>query len=256
MLSGERTGERTLDDEGPSCELLSRALVVTIAILLDAGPGASREPPPPPPPPPPPKPQRPLPRVTYFDMPAVPTAPAEPRPPDPKTFVSASAAAIYDVGTLADDAGGFALGAALWIPYFGVGAGLLVLPRDRLTLGGRDIDYRLVAARLELCSKPPFSLPFGISVCSGLVAGERHAEAHGIDPPLATSGALASFETRLELSRRFLGPFGVFATAGCQAPVLAEPVAVKLPRRAQPIDLPDPGVTFQTGLGARFWLDL
>ncbi len=265
VLTGDRAGERTLDDDGPGCEVLGRALVVTIAILLDAGPAASVAQPTapsvpsapslpsaPPTRPPSARPRPPSPNE-YFVLPEIPKTIERPRPRGSRMTLSGSAAAIYDVGTLVDDAGGFTIGAELWIPHFGIGAGLMILPLDRLTLGEREVDYRLVAARVELCSKPPFELPFGIAVCSGLLAGERHALASGA---AATSAALVTFETRLELSRRFLGPFGVFATAGFQAPVLHESVAVKLPRRSEPIRGPDAGVTFQTGLGARFWLDL
>lgn len=254
VLSGERTGERTLGDEGPGCDVLSRALVVTVAILLDAGPAALIEPPPPPPPRA--RPRREPPARAYFELPYVPYERPRPRSRASQTTLSASAGAIYDVGTLVDDAGGFTLGAELWIPHFGIGAGLLILPFDRLKLGERSIDYRWVAGRVELCSKPPFGLPFGIAICSGLLAGERHAEASGDDAPTPTSAALLTFESRLELSSRFAGPFGVFATAGFQAPMLAEPVSVKLPKRAEAIGGPEAGITFQTGLGIRLWLDL
>ncbi|MBL8743432.1 MAG: hypothetical protein JNK04_20120, partial [Myxococcales bacterium] len=194
LLSGARTGERTLDDEGPGCEALDRALVVTIAILLDAGPAAPLEPPDPgppagpaipstPPSPPSPKPKR---RRVYFDLPAVPEERPAPQPRPTESLFSVSAEAVYDVGTLVDDAGGFTLGAEAWIPHFGVGAALVVLPFDRLDLSAHDIDYSLIAARVELCSKPPFSLPFGIAICSGLAAGQRRATATGEDAAATT----------------------------------------------------------------------
>jgi hypothetical protein len=252
VLTGKRSGERTLDDPGPGCDVLGRALVVTVAILLDAGPAARIEPAPPPPAPA--KPLDPA-KGDYFDMPAVPPAPASLRRREPLPLLATSASAIFDVGTLVDEAGGFSMGADFWIPHFGLGAHVVVLPFDRLQVSSRVVDYRYVAARVQLCSKPPFDLPFGITVCSGLAAGERGAELRGSDAP-STSGAFVAFETRLEVSARVAHDLGVFASTGFAAPLLAEPIDVVPPQRTRAIQGPDATVTFQSALGVRFWLDL
>jgi len=252
-LSGARSGERTLEDEGPGCEVLTQALVVTIAILLDSEPESPAIPKPSVTQPAVPKPAD----RDYFSLPAVPLVP--PARPKPASFplLTASLAAVYDFGTLDDDAGGLTLAAEFFVSYLTVGAGLVWLPDDRVELSNQTIHYGLIAGRARMCSRPPFAEPFGFSLCSGFLAGQRRGSLSPLgDEETSTSlGAYVAFESNLELSRRVTGPFGLFASLGFGAPVLREPIEVPVPGLGRALPLAAQPATFQTAAGVRFWLD-
>ncbi len=208
---------RTIEDSGPGCQVLAEALAVTIGILLDVDtkPPLRRDDDPPPPP--------------------------KPEEPEPDVRLTGSLGGYYDFGTLQDSSGGLSLGLDLLVPYVSFGLAMLGLPQDETDLPADDASYRYAAGRFRACARNPFSGQFGAALCSGFTVGERT-----LDP--GASGGFAGALVQLEISRRVVGPFGVFADLGLTFPFWNEPI--QIPGQA----LKQQPVTFQFGIGARFWI--
>jgi hypothetical protein len=160
LLAGQREGERTLTDTGPTCTALGRAVGITMALLLDAGLEARAEPAPP---------------VTVSALAAAPATPA-PRATD---------------GTLA-----VTVGPALGLvggPSVATGLAFLVAWRHRVALGldGQyvapranaldtgEVDVALLAARLRLCGVLGGRARLRVGVCAVGAAGQLRGEGHG-----------------------------------------------------------------------------
>ncbi len=213
---------RQIDDSGPGCEVLGEALAVTVGILLDAQPARN-------------KPKAPV------DEPARPAA-APPEPPEPSVRLTGSLAGFYDFGTLESSAGGLAIAAELLVPYVSFGVSFVGLPNDPTDRrNDDDAAYRFVAGRVRACGRQPFVSQFGVGLCSGFTVGERR-----LDP--GPNGGYAGANLMLEVSRRVVGPFGVFADLGLTFPFWYESIAQ--PGYASPFE----PVTFQFGVGTRFWI--
>jgi hypothetical protein len=209
---------RTIEDSGPGCQVLSEALAVTIGILLDV----DTKPP-----------------IRRDDEPA-PAPKKTEEEPEPDVRLTGSLGGFYDFGTLEDSAGGLSLGLDLLVPYVSFGLAMLGLPQDPTELESDGANYRFAAGRFRACARNPFSGQFGAALCSGFTVGERT-----LDP--GASGGFAGALLQLEISRRVVGPFGVFADLGLTFPFWDEPLDVGQPLKDQP-------VTFQFGVGARFWI--
>ena len=209
---------RTLEDSGPGCQVLSEALAVTIGILLDV----ETKPP-----------------ARSQDTPAPP--PKKEEPPDPPVRLTGSLGGFYDFGTLEDSSGGLSLGLDLLVPYVSFGLAMLGLPQDPTEQDNDDRNYRFAAGRFRACARNPFAGQFGAALCSGFTVGERT-----LDPGAA--GGFAGALLQLEISRRVVGPFGVFADLGLTFPFWTE--SVDVPGQV----LEKQPVTFQFGIGARFWI--
>jgi hypothetical protein len=118
--------------------------------------------------------------------------------------LTGSLGGYYDFGTLQDSSGGLSLGLDLLVPYVSFGLAMLGLPQDETDLPADDASYRYAAGRFRACARNPFSGQFGAALCSGFTVGERT-----LDP--GASGGFAGALVQLEISRRVVGPFGVFA---------------------------------------------
>jgi len=206
---------RTIEDSGPGCEVISEALAVTIGILLDVD---TKSP------------------LNRNDAAAKPRTP-DPELPEPDVRLTGSLGGFYDFGTLEDSSGGLSLGLDLLVPYVSFGLAMIGLPQDPTEQQNDDRSYRYAAGRFRACARNPFSGQFGASLCSGFTVGQRHFDLTG-------SGGYAGANLQLEISRRVVGPFGVFADLGLTFPFWVEPLG----------SLAKQPVTFQFGLGARFWI--
>jgi hypothetical protein len=237
-LSGGRIGERTLDDAGPGCEALSQALAVTIAILLEPDEAVVAVSP---------KPDDDPLRPPDFVPP-----PLTPKIDTSAPTLTLTAGAYYDFGTLDDSAGGVSLSADTFVPYVSFGLTFLGIPYDP-NERPEGVVYRFLAARARACTRAPVLEQFGASFCSGILAGERRAQVDGEGgEEFSKSGAYAAASLQLEVSRRVIGPFGVFAELGMSIPFVQESIDVRIPGllvATSPYEV----VTFQMGAGVRFW---
>lgn len=259
-LSGSRRGERVLSDRGPGCEVLGQALAVTVAVLLEQEEPVSPPDPNPKPDPDPPLPEKPKPpptfRPRYFLLPAIDAPGSTPLPKDDRIPpLALSVGGFYDSGTLAGDTGGLLLSADFFVPIVSVGVGFLWLPEDTLDLPNHTVRYSFLGGSARACTRAPLVDQFGASVCLGLVGGGRSARLD-LDErrSLLEQGGFLEAQSQLELSRRIVGPFGVFANLGLGIPFLVDPIALELPS-SQRIPTPEGAVTFQLGVGIRFWVE-
>lgn len=254
LLSGKRAGERRLEDVGPGCDVLARGLTVTLAILLEAGPGAPVLPVPPPP-------KAALPAIPwwrrYYLMPAI-EAPKpvaseyEGIPP-----IVASLGAIYDSATLISDTGGVALGVDGYIPYASFGVEFVWLPREELDRGFFQVTYAYAAGRTRACVRDPFIEQFGLAACARFVAGRRTANLESTRKVELDQdhGAYLALGPQVEISRRVVGPVGLYANLGIDFPVLQDELTVRDPVAGVAFRVPEQVVSFETGVGVRFWLE-
>ncbi|NUO54990.1 MAG: hypothetical protein HOV80_39630 [Polyangiaceae bacterium] len=254
VVSGKRNGERTLDDVGPGCDVLARGLAVTIAILLEAGPGAVPEPPKPPEPPGPP----PVPWWRkYYLLPAIEAPPPVPAEDEGIPPIVASIGATYDSATLSSDAVGLTLGVDTYIKYVSFGVGFVWLPKEQRDLNTFHVDYAYAGGRVRACARDPFIEQFGISACARFSAGRRTATLVNelTDAHDDNHGAYLSLGPQVEISRRLVGPFGIYADVAADFPLLQADLTVADPVGGTVIDDPEHVVSIDIGIGVRFWLE-
>jgi hypothetical protein len=235
-VSGARTGQRSLGDEGPACTELAEAAALSIAMLLD--PQADRPPtassaptaasPAPPPvrtaPPPPVEP------------------PARPRGVNPPLQVRAALGALVTTGQTASPAGGVAGEASVrWGFGLQLGLGVAWLPARTFTLAPGSLDVDLLAATVDDCwVTPVWNIYTGLCVRFG--AGRYRARASGYtrnDEPTErwlAAGLLG------RAGGPIAGPVGWMAQAGWMVP---------LQRRAFRID--GLGLAFDPGAAGGLW---
>lgn len=254
VLGGKRSGERSLEDVGPGCDVLARGIAVTLAILLAAEPGAPARPGPPPKPTPPPAAAIPWWR-RYYLLPAI-DAP-KPTPPGDEGIppIVASVGAIYDSATLISDTAGLVLGVDAYIPYASFGLAFVWLPREEVERSSLRVRYAYAAGRTRACVRDPFIEQFGLAACARFVAGRRTADLESIVTGKTdqSHGAYLALGPQVEISRRVVGPFGVYADLGLDFPVLQDEIVVSAP--AAVLRQPDRVISFETGIGVRFWLE-
>lgn len=243
-LSGAQAGERVIEDAGPRCAALSQALAVAIAVLIDA------EANPPVDVPPAPVPKKPPPKPT---PPAEPVLP--PRPPEPRIVpVTMTAGAVYDFGTLDGSAGGFNTSIETYIPILSFGFAFMVLPhapRERLS---STAVFRFLAGRVRICTRQPYLELFGASFCLGFLGGERRVSLTTEGKEGTTNGGYVAASIQLEVSRRVVGPFGLFVDMGVGLPFFRQNLEVVVPENGLRLLEEGEPVTFQMGAGVRFWL--
>ncbi len=252
-VAGKRNGERTLDDVGPGCDVLARGLAVTIAILLEAGPGALPEPSPPEPPGPAPIPWW----RRYYLLPAI-EAPVPEAPEDEGIPpIVASIGGTYDSATLASDTAGLTLGVDTYIKYVSFGVGFVWLPKEQLDVGSFHIDYAYAGGRVRACVRDPFIEQFGIAGCARFSAGRRTATlvSEATEGRDDNHGAYLSLGPQVEISRRLIGPFGIYADFAADFPLLQADLTVTDPVGGARVDDPEQLVSFDAGIGVRFWLE-
>jgi hypothetical protein len=251
-VSGKRNGERTLDDVGPGCDVLARGLAVTIAILLEAGPGALPTPPPEPPGP------APIPWWRrYYLLPAIEAPAPEVLEDEGIPPIVASIGGTYDSATLASDTAGLTLGVDTYIKYVSFGVGFVWLPKEQLDVGSFHVDYAYAGGRVRACVRDPFIEQFGIAGCARFSAGRRTATlvsevSEGRDD---NHGAHLSLGPQVEISRRLIGPFGIYADFAADFPLLQADLRVTDPVGQAVVDDPEQVVSFDAGIGVRFWLE-
>lgn len=243
-LTGAQAGERVIEDAGPRCSALSQALAVAIAVLIDAEANppvdvASTDPKKPPP-------KKPTPPVE----PVLP-----PRPPEPRIVpVTMTAGAVYDFGTLEGSAGGFNTSIETYIPILSFGFSFVTLPhspRERLS---STAVFRFLAGRIRICTRQPYLELFGASFCLGLLGGERRVSLASEGEEGVANGGYVAANIQLEVSRRVVGPFGLFVDMGLGLPFFRQTLEVVVPGNGLRLQEEGEAVTFQMGAGVRFWL--
>jgi hypothetical protein len=157
----DQTAARTrhLEDVGPECAPLGRAVALTLATMW----GTEQEPPPPP----------------------LPT-PAPPPPPPPPPLARApswrwllGAAGGVAVGIVRTAAPAIVADSAFERRHLSWALGGLWLPRQTLELGPGSVDVQLLAASVRGCAWALDSTRLGL--CARLLAGEMLAKSRGYD---------------------------------------------------------------------------
>lgn len=254
VVGGKRNGERTLDDVGPGCDVLARGLAVTIAILLEAGPGALPAPVAPPEPPGP----APIPWWRrYYLLPAIEAPKPVANEDEGIPPIVASIGGTYDSATLPSDTAGLTLGVDTYLKYVSFGVGFVWLPKEQLELNTFHVDYAYAGGRVRACVRDPFIEQFGLSGCARFSAGRRTATlvSELADAGDDNHGAYLSLGPQIEISRRLIGPFGIYADFAADFPLLQADLTVADPVGPAVIDDPEQVVSFDAGIGVRFWLE-
>lgn len=248
--SGFRTGTRALEDSGPGCDGLGRGLAVILALLLDAPLGA-RPPPAPTPSGPAPSPGAPLP---LYVLPEVPPLPEEkPTPKFPPLM--GSIGPVYVTGIVPSDAAGLTLAFEGYLPLVSFGASVLWIPHEPRALEGTSAKYTYAGARTRACARQPDLAQYGLAACLRFGAGLRSGEltdARTEEILDDADGAYVAFGGELEISRRIVGPLGVYANLGVDVAVVQDELT--LAWQDVVVDPDEKGVSFDTGVGIRFWL--
>ncbi len=215
---GSRAGVRVLSHGGAACTELSRAVAISLAVLLDP----EWRPPEPPPPhaEPPPSPPR-----------AAPTEePARPSPPPPTasspvafhTDVTAGVA----LGLVRSAAPIFAIDLALTpIPQLAFVLGGILVPKQSLPLAPGHVDVRLLGGEAMACYLPLLR-PITLAACGGATLASVQAsgvgyfrEGSGSRPLFAIGGAAIA-------GGDLVGPLGWTARAGALVPTSSEAFGV------------------------------
>ncbi|NUO51168.1 MAG: hypothetical protein HOV80_20105 [Polyangiaceae bacterium] len=243
VAKGARTGERTLDDSGPGCDVLARGLVVILALMVDAPLDTPRES----------DKRRPLPSwesSAKYILPEVPPTP-EDKPAQRFPPLMGSIGPLYATGVLPSDAAGLKVSFEGYLPLVSFGASVVWIPEDSLEQTPASFSY--VGARARTCARQPDLEQYGIAACLRFGAGLRSAElGEGKEPLDAANGPYIAFGGELEISRRIVGPFGVYADLGLDVAVVADPLELNYERIH--VAPEDSGIAFDTGVGIRFWL--
>jgi hypothetical protein len=242
---GKRQGERSLEDPGPTCEVLAGALAITIAILLEGDDDVA-----------------PAPVAVpwykqYYLLPAIESATVEEPPDDGVPPLAGSIGALYDAGRLDGETGGLYLGVDVLVPYVTLGLAFVSLPEDRADLPTTTARLHYFGGRFRVCSRQPFYEQFGASFCGLLAAGERRAallEPEARLPFDEQSGGYAAIGLQVDVSRRVYGPVGLFAEFGLEFPVVADELSLDAPDGSELLVEHETGV-FDMGIGLRFWLE-
>jgi len=241
-VAGRKQGERTLRTEGPSCQGLRDALVVSLLLLLDDDPDAEIPAPtrPPPAPPAPPAPAS-----------SHPPAVAQPRDPSAASvWLELGAAGTHGLpyGISASFEAGFSFRARRWE----VGAlGFWAVPREVAFAPG-SLDIGLWGVGLSGCVVPvKLPQPFRLSACGLAAAAELSVEPRGFTRrsprkrPLFLAGV--AIEPRYALGSRV----SVGVSLSLSAPLLRQRFSVQGLGQGYSTDR----VVGKAGLelGFRFW---
>jgi hypothetical protein len=240
-VAGRKQGERTLRTEGPSCQGLRDALVVSLLLLLDDDPdaeSASTRPPP----------ATPAPRASA-DSP--PPAPAQPRDPSAASvWLELGAAGTHGLpyGISASFEAGFSFRARRWEV---AALGFWAVPSEVAFAPG-SLDIGLWGVGLSGCVVPvQLPQPFRLSACGLAAAAELSVEPRGFTRawprkrPVYLAGA--ALEPRYALGSRA----SVGVSLSLSAPLLRQRFSVQGLGQGYSTDR----VVGKAGLelGFRFW---
>ncbi len=245
--TGVRPGERTIEDSGPGCEVLTRGLVVILALLVDAPLEGPR--------PAPVQPRRAPQPQPVFILPEVPTLRPEERATRVPPLIG-SIGPVYATGLLPSDAAGLALAFEGYLPLVSFGGSIVWLPRDVREVRDHEAIDSYVGARARVCARQPDLDQYGIAACLRFGAGRRASElvrARSDRTLDESDGGYVAPGGELEISRRIVGPLGVYANFGLDFAVVNDPVTLETAEVTVPSD--DPGLSFDMGVGLRFWLE-
>jgi hypothetical protein len=152
---------RTLRSTDTTCDALSNAVAVTLALLIDAAEASAPAPPPPPPEP----------------APARPIEHTSPRPAK-RLAATLSLGGGAVTGVTAPIAPGVAADAGLVVSRFRATLGVLWTGTASASLGPGEVREALLAGRARLCFAPIDGV-FRADLCSGALVGSMSAEARG-----------------------------------------------------------------------------
>ncbi len=246
VAGGARQGERLLEDSGPGCDVLGHGLVVIVALLLDAPvepPGNKQGPPVPP--------SHAPPVMGMYVLPEVPPLPEEKAAPLFPPLMG-SIGPAYVTGIVPSDAAGMTVSFEGYLPLVSFGASIVWIPHEPTEPGA---VYSYVGARTRACARQPDLEQYGIAACLRFGAGLRSAT---LEDPASevvldeASGAYAALGGQLEISRRIVGPLGVYADFGVDVAVAGD--ALDLAAGKLVVTSDEPGISFDAGFGLRFWL--
>lgn len=245
---GLRSGKRALEDAGPGCDGLGRGLAVILALMLDAPLGArkpdavaDRGPAPP---------SSPLPLFVLPEVPPVAETKPDPRFPP----LMGSVGPAYVTGIVPSDAAGLVLAFDGYLPLVSFGASIVWIPLEQREIERATATYTYVGARTRACARQPDLEQYGLAACLRFGAGLRSADLADKrgDTIDETDGAYVALGGELEISRRIVGPFGVYANLGLDVAMVQDALPLALgTSRIVPDDL---GLSFDSGVGVRFWL--
>jgi hypothetical protein len=239
--------ERVLDDPDPRCNALATGLAIAAAALLDAMSAPQTDPPAGPAEPSAPRAKRPaLPR--YYLLPAIDPVPPRALPPRPALPISLAMGARMSSGVLRASSTALDVLVDAYLRDVTFGAGLQWAPDDRLVHPGHVVRYAYVLGTARACLRWPWEEEFGTNLCATIHAGERTANQ---DPAgESTSGLWVAPGAELDVSRRVVGPAGLYAAIASTVPVVASPIDLDL--RLEPTRAP---VTVELAVGLRIWFD-
>lgn len=131
------------------------------------------------------------------------------------------------------------------------------LPKEQVELNTFHVDYAYAGGRIRACARDPFIEQFGLLGCARFSAGRRTATLVNdiTEERDENHGAYLSIGPQLEISRRIVGPFGVYADFAVDFPALQADLTVIDPSSGTVLDDPEQVVSFDMGLGVRFWLE-
>ncbi len=247
---GARSGKRALEDSGPGCDGLGRGLAVILALMLDAPLGAR-------PAPPPTDTGRPRPPLMspgpLYVLPEVPIVPEE-KPAARFPPLMGSIGPAYVTGIVPSDAAAMVLAFEGYLPLVSFGASVVWIPQDTRDIEQTEATYTYVGARTRACARQPDLEQYGLAACLRFGAGLRSADLTNKNDEVLDEidGAYVAFGGELEISRRIVGPFGVYADLGLDVAVVQDELALESGDiRVIPDEL---GISFDSGVGIRFWL--
>ena len=169
IVSATDRGERKLTDDGKNCDALGKATAVTLALLLDAEPRPAAE-------------AEPARAARPVPPPAPPESASGPSVESPRRAARAftiHAGGALLAGVVRPVAAGVVAGFGLRTPELQLGLGGVWIVPSSIALSPGQVRASMLAAKLDAClavARPAFAR---VDVCSGLLAGFVHAEAHG-----------------------------------------------------------------------------
>jgi hypothetical protein len=209
---------RQLSDPGPTCAVLSEALALTLAILLESEAPLRPAPPPPPlvvwsPPPPPPAPP--------------PPAPPPMPPPSKRWDVSIDAGVLQSIGVLTPLSWGFIGEVSLRLRAGSFGAGALWIPTRTLDVAPGTVELWLAAGTVRACGAVLGRLEGShLSICAQPILGAIHGEGHGYAPDRQGTAPWFALGGGVLAEGSLSGPLGWSIRATVVVPLLSEKFTV------------------------------
>ena len=204
--TGARSGERDLDDAGATCEGLSEALAVSIALLLDEDA-------------PEPEPARPADPPAWPSMPRPSPGPGH-GPPLPSSILDVLA--VESVGLVGPSTFGLQANADFRITrFFTVGGGFLAMIDDAERFGAGTLHLNLVAIRSNACfSFRVAHQSIGGALCGFPALGAMVATARGFDENHTASQPWFALGTGAVADGPIVGPLGFAARLDVFVPLV------------------------------------